>query len=217
MRYTREQGLPYPQPWEFVANLFATTNKTNGVYVEVGAHNGLTISNTAHFDINLGWSGICIEPNPTAFAQLTQNRPTATCVHAAISDDCGNGQITFNLVEGKAEMLSCISDRATDNHLARINREINQYGGSLTPITVDCLTLAEIFENTNTTHVDYLSIDTEGNELGVVKSIDFNKVNIDIISAENNEPANSATRDYLLTKGYHLIAVICGDEIYRKK
>ena len=53
--------LPYPQPWEFVLEKYFVDQK-DGFYVDVGAHNGITYSNTAHFDLNLGWSGICIEP-----------------------------------------------------------------------------------------------------------------------------------------------------------
>lgn len=39
--------------------------KTNGFYVDVGAHHPFRFSNT-YFFYRLGWSGINIEPNPEA-------------------------------------------------------------------------------------------------------------------------------------------------------
>ena len=45
-----------------------------GVFVDVGAYDGVALSNTYYFEKELGWQGICIEPNPLAFEGLSQNR-----------------------------------------------------------------------------------------------------------------------------------------------
>ena len=41
-------------------------NKTKGYFVDIGAHDGITFSNSKFFE-ELGWDGVCIEPNPKIF------------------------------------------------------------------------------------------------------------------------------------------------------
>jgi hypothetical protein len=62
-------------------------NKTNGYFIDIGAHNGVDINNTYYFE-NEGWSRICFEPIPDIFEQLKQNRKCKT-VNKAISDEEG--------------------------------------------------------------------------------------------------------------------------------
>src|SRR5258706_11369284 len=50
----------------FVDN-FLLHGKRGGVFVDVGAYDGVALSNTYYFEKELGWQGICIEPNPMAF------------------------------------------------------------------------------------------------------------------------------------------------------
>ena len=47
-------------------------NKKNGFFIDIGAHDRVTISNTLFFEKHNEWKGICIEPNPKGFATLDQ-------------------------------------------------------------------------------------------------------------------------------------------------
>ena len=47
--------------------------KSDGVFVDIGAHDGITLSNTWFFENYLGWTGYCFEPNPSLFAKLVEN------------------------------------------------------------------------------------------------------------------------------------------------
>jgi hypothetical protein len=58
-----------------------------------------------------------------------------------------------------------------------------------------------------------LSIDTEGNEFRVLKSINFDACYIRIISAENGDD-KSGVRQFLVDKGFSFVASVCGDHIY---
>ena len=49
-------------------------NYKNGVFIEVGANDGLTQSNTAYFEKNLNWTGLLIEPNNKQFLKCKENR-----------------------------------------------------------------------------------------------------------------------------------------------
>ena len=71
-----------------IYNNFFVSKKDKGVFIEIGADNGIDNSNTLFFEESLGWEGICIEPRPKAFAKLTENR-NCLCKCAAISNKNG--------------------------------------------------------------------------------------------------------------------------------
>ena len=55
-------------------------------------------------------------------------------------------------------------------------------------------------------HINYLSIDVEGAELEVIKSINFDKVFIDVIGFENNyDDVSVPIVEYLNDNGYVVI------------
>ena len=64
------------------------------------------------------------------------------------------------------------------------------------------------------TDIDYLSIDIEGGELDILKSIDFNIYKIKVISVENNKPNEISYSNFLETKGFKFFEYCGADEIY---
>ena len=52
---------------------------------------------------------------------------------------------------------------------------------------VTCVPMSAVLAATNVTHIDYMVLDTEGNEPQVLDSIDFDKVEIDYIQIECND------------------------------
>lgn len=186
-------------------------DKKGGVFVDIGANDGVTYSNTLFFEKNLGWTGICIEPIPTVFEKLKANRKSK-CIQGCISDKPGVTQ--FLWLNGPSEMLSGIYENLDPRHLQRINREVNQLGGSIETLQVKCYKLNDLLLDNNIKFVDYMSIDTEGGELEILKSIDFSSIDIDVIDVENNY-ASPEFKIFLESKGYKLM-VGGQDEIYRK-
>lgn len=61
-------------------------NKLDGFFVDVGAHDGVTASNTFYFEKRLGWRGICVEPHRGYFQRLKKNRPLSLCLDIAVWD-----------------------------------------------------------------------------------------------------------------------------------
>lgn len=198
---------------KFIYERFFKSKKDFGFFVEVGAHDGLTYSNTYFFEKELNWRGICIEPLPHIFKKLQKNRPASICINGCISDQPGKTQ--FLSVTGYSEMLSGILDKYDPRHLQRIEHELNLYGGEKQIIEVQCYRLNDLLTKYNIAHVDYLSIDTEGSELKILQSIDFTMISIEIISVENayNE---LHIRNFLEKNGYKYITKLEGDEIYQK-
>ena len=72
-------------------------------------------------------------------------------------------------------MLSGIKSEYDPKHLERINSEVAKHGGSINTVKIQSRRLDSILEENKITKIDYLSIDTEGSELSVLKSIDLDK------------------------------------------
>jgi FkbM family methyltransferase len=186
-------------------------NKRNGIFVDIGAHDGVTLSNTCFFEKSMGWTGICVEPIPEVYNRLKANR-NCLCIQGCIFDDLEN--VPFLMITGWAEMLSGIVENYDPQHVERIQREINSNGGHSEVINVKCYNLTQLLLDNHIQHVDYLSIDTEGGEFNILRSIDFNRVDIDVIEVENNyqEPF----QEFLEPFGYKKVCVLGPDEIYEK-
>jgi FkbM family methyltransferase len=185
-------------------NEFIFKGKKTGFFVEIGANNGITFSNSYFFE-KLGWNGICIEPAPDTFRELVKNRK-CTCLQLAVS--ITEGQLDFCVVEGSS-VLNGLIDNYDSKQVERIKRESE----STKIIKVATRTAESIFDEHNVKHIDFCSIDTEGAELDVLKSINFNKITIDCFVIENNH-SNNEIADFMNNIGYKKVATISGDEFY---
>lgn len=212
MNYQRQTDLPYPQPWEWVKDNIEFLDK-ECFYVDVGANDGLIVSNTAYFDLDLNWKGICIEPHPRAFFELIKNRPNAINLNICISEE--ERIVDFISISGYSEMLSGISQFYDDQHLKRIDNDILIKGGSKETLKIQSFPLTKILNKYGVKKVDYLSIDTEGSELSVLKSIDFLNFDIRILSCERGY-SNKEKIDYLKQFNYELVINVSGDDIFVK-
>jgi FkbM family methyltransferase len=155
-------------------------DKKDGFYVDIGAHDGITGSNTYLFD-QIGWKGICIEPNEIRFNELQKNRTSTN--HNCVISDIDKDYVEFCLIDGYAEMLSGITEKYTENHKKRIIRDCENHGCNRKKVSIRNYKFNDLVENEE---IDFLSVDTEGGEIDIIESIDHNKYNIKIICFENN-------------------------------
>jgi hypothetical protein len=110
-------------------------------------------------------------------------------------------------------MLSGLIENYDPRHVDLI-KSIEQ-GRRVIPVQVRKLN--NLLAENELTHVDYCSIDTEGSELKILKSIDFSRFTFDFLSVENNysDPENQRFMD---TLGFDLIHVFQGyDELYARR
>jgi FkbM family methyltransferase len=176
----------------------------NGFFFDVGAHDGLNINNTLYFEKFNNWTGVNIEPMKNIYDRLVINRPNCINLNIAISNNDGNAEFIYNT--GYTEMLSGLKDTYDQRHFNRLNNENLQFGSKTDTINVITNKMETICNNHNIEHMHYLSIDVEGAEFEVIKSINFDKVFIDVIEFENNYPDNSKEIiEYLLNKNYKLL------------
>lgn len=183
--------------------------KEKGFFIDIGAHDGITFSNTYFLEKRRNWEGICFEPNPKVFQKLVNNRNciTENCCIGAL-----NGIVLFWQISGYSEMLSGIKSSFDEKHISRIKKELKEKGGELVEIQVPVRELST-FELIKNNKVNYLSIDTEGNEFDILKSIDFNLNRVEVISVENNYQ-DQRISNYLTDFGYKKVLKLGCDEIY---
>lgn len=173
-------------------------NRKKGFFIDIGAHNGVTFSNSCFFEKQLGWDGLCVEPIPEVFQALKNNR-TCKLENACITDE--DKEVTFTRISGYGEMLSGITDKYDPRHLERIKRTIDEQGGGVEEIKVKGVRLDSLIEKYNIRSVDFLSVDTEGNEWPIIQTIPFDKIQPKLILVENNYNDNRI-KDFLYSKGY---------------
>lgn len=181
--------------------------KNNGFFLDIGAYDGITFSNSYFFEKNKNWSGVCFEPNPSVFLNLVKNR-NCECINVGIGPE--EKVLTYLKINGPGEMLSGFKDFFDLRHFERIKRETLNTLESEEEIPVQIAILSSFLENKS---VDLLSLDTEGNELEILKSIDFNKFPCKVISVENNYRTLD-TEFYLKGEGYQKLIRLGCDEIF---
>lgn len=77
--------------------------KVGGVFLDIGAAGGITRSNSYFFEKCRGWTGICVEPRKSAFAELVKNR---SCICECCCISASSGKTEFMEIEGYSAELS---------------------------------------------------------------------------------------------------------------
>ena len=183
----------------------------NGFFMDIGAHDGVSFNNTLYFEKTHNWTGINIEPNKSVYDKLVQNRPNCKNYNCAISNN--DGIATFLCNSGNTEMLSGLKNTFDKRHMQRLIKENVVRGGVTNEIEVITKKIETLCDENNIKNIELLSIDVEGAEFDVIKSINFNKLFIDVIVFENNFIDTSIPIiDYLETHNYVKLKI--EDDIY---
>ncbi len=182
--------------------------KENGYFIEIGAADGVSLSNTYLLETKYNWKGICAEPNPESFEKLVINRPQSHCCDCAIYNESGL-TVQFDIAR-VCNLLSGIS--------TYIDRHKDTVNSNKTTINVKTLSLNDLLEKYSApTFIEYLSLDTEGTEYEILKAINFDKYVFGLIDVEHNsiEPRRTHIRNLLTSKGYIYLGENKWDDMYK--
>jgi FkbM family methyltransferase len=155
----------------------------DGYFVDVGAHDGESCSNSVFFERERGWRGLCIEPNAAVFERLSRAR-TAECICCCIA--AMPGEAAFLQVTGPSEMLSGMAASYDEEHRRRLEAEAAADGSTYRTITVPAMPLARLLGERHVAEIHFLGIDTEGGEAEILRSFDFAQVFVHAIAVEEN-------------------------------
>jgi FkbM family methyltransferase len=176
----------------FVA--FCLGRKRDGFFVEFGAANGIDHSNTLLLERHFEWKGILAEPARCWHSSLKRNRQVAIDTRCVWSETGMN--LEFAETErGDLSTLSTFADH--DFHWERRRNRITY--------SVETISLNDLLRFHNCPkEIDYLSIDTEGSELAILRSFAFERYEISIITVEHNfcDPDRKQLHELLTGKGF---------------
>ena len=171
--------------------------KRTGYFLDFGAFDGKTISNTYALEKDLGWKGICVEPNPRYYPQVCECR-NVICVNVALWQT-SRQQLRFVDAHGLSAIESFKSGDINSDRRAKATTSV---------IEVDTLNPNELLERFSAPKlIDYLTLDVEGAEFDILSALDLNKYAIALMTIEHNHdtPRQQQIRDYLAQFGYEVV------------
>lgn len=187
-----------------------------GFFLEAGANDGISQSNTAYYERYFGWRGILIEPIPALAAQCKINRPRAIVEQCAL--------VPFGYSGSTIEMIYCnlmslvngargSSDR-DEAHIVAGRRYLNEADAPYRA-TVPARTLTSVLDSFCVPRLDFLSLDVEGYEGQVLRGLDFDRYTPKYILVEANDLEDVESS---LGARYDLIAQLSHhDRLYRAR
>jgi FkbM family methyltransferase len=183
-------------------------HQCSGFFIEVGAYDGMTLSNTFFLE-QMGWHGILIEPILALCHKAAQSRPRSRIIHAACSKRGSSGTAKFTITEN-VPVLSFLN--ADAEHVERCKRE----GAKLVETQVPVVTLDHVlmherreapaelkpWASNSGWRIDLVSIDTEGCELDVLDGFSLERFKPRVLVIENDRPSGQSIEAYLADRGY---------------
>lgn len=187
-------------------------DRRDGFYVDVGAHHPLRFSNTAYFSVQ-GWSGINIEPDPDGAALLARLRPRDITLNVGIGTT--NGRLPFHRFDDPA--LNTFDAMLAANRLQTTGYRFREL------VEVPVMRLDEVLDQHLPTgrHIDFLTVDAEGNDADVLASNNWRRFRPTIVLAELLEASFAEVPSSQLGRimekaGYRPVAMTLNSVFFRE-
>lgn len=185
----------YSQNLQDLWGIWENRNIKKGYFVEFGALSGINVSNSYLME-KLGWDGIVAEPHPGYKDILQKNRKCKISNEAVYS--VSNQEMIFSAVLGYPALSTLKESMPNDN---KINTERRQKVKEFKVKTISLNDLLIKFKAPKI--IDYISIDTEGSELDILSTFNFELYNFRAICIEyGTEEKRNKIKKILNTHGY---------------
>ena len=183
-----------------------TGYKQNGFFVDLGASDGVTASNSYVLEKFYKWDGICVDPNPSTLKSLCGARDVV------ISDLCVDSTtgniVPFQYLEDQSQFYGW-------NLRSGIKGVIEDPGEDFSEINVLTISLNDLLELYKAPKlIDYISLDIEGNEYNVLSTFNFSKYHVNCLTVEHDYGEQQIKiRNLLESKGFELCTdTFCNNE-----
>jgi FkbM family methyltransferase len=185
----------------------------NGYFVELGANDGVSQSNSLYFEKRRGWRGLLVEPTPHKFLQCRHNRAARTAVvcAACVSFDYPGEFVRLvyaDLMSTPLALESDISDPAGHAESGRgfLQRRETIFEFGAVAKTLNSLLLAASAPKL----IDFLSLDVEGAEIEVLKGVDHREFRFKYILVECRDFPK--LKSYIEPYGYGFVETFSGQD-----
>jgi FkbM family methyltransferase len=166
--------------------------KTEGYFIDIGSADGKWFSNTYYLENELRWTGICVEAFTRRYRSLVKNR-RCICVNKAVHNE--DGYVNF----AKSDGIFGVKE----NLQFGITKEIKR--------PYEAITMATLLDTYKSPElIDYISIDTEGNDYNVILGFPFDRYRARLWTIEHNAYADGGLlkekiRRIMSDNGYKLV------------
>lgn len=194
----------YGQPMYLDMVIFKGQVK-NGFFIEAGADDFETDSNTLLFEIEHKWSGLLVEPNPTIYPKGFTKQRKVWASSSCLATEPRPHVAPFSQKTVHGGMAGIVQNRTEETY------------------DMQCFPLYSLLMATGNKTVNYLSLDIEGAEFLVLQTIPWAKVDIEVLTVETNHAGEifpgtrQEIRDYLADKGYVYTATVEIDDVFVRK
>jgi len=173
-------------------------------YIDIGANDPIKLNNT-YFLYKKGSRGICVEPDPELFKKIKEKRKKDICINIGIGIK-ENKKADYYMMSSK--VLSTFSKEEAENLISTTNQKIEKI------LQIPLLPLDKVVrENFNNETPNFMSLDTEGFDFEILKSIDFERFRPEVICVETltytedkTERKETEVIDFMLQEGYYVHA-----------
>ena len=188
-KFLRPRPLPgqlsYAQQGEDIALsqiLYAVLRIEKPTYMDVGAHHPVLNNNTYYF-YERGARGVLVEPNPALHPVLEQVRPRDALVRAGIGVSA-QAEADFYIIGGSEDaQLNTFSREQAE---ALVSRSRGHYRIERV-MKIPLLNINELMRKHWSGPPNLLSLDTEGFDLPILRSLDFERLRPDLVCVETVE------------------------------
>ena len=191
--------------------------KTCGYFVELGANNGLFQSNTYLLQQRYGWTGLLIEPSPSQYMDCIRNRsfgrtPEFRCA-ACVDSNYQQPFVEMHFSDLMTVASGLHTDQQTTLQHAKLGRSFLRNQQEAHVFGAVARTLTSLLDDVCAPpQFDLLSLDVEGNEISVLRGLDFERYQPLWILVETRSEDVS---DFLHAHGYRQAAVLTDYDSYR--
>ena len=191
-------------------------NYNNGFFIEAGANDGLSQSNTALYEFDYGWKGLLVEPNFKKYLDCKKNRKNSIVENYALvsshytqktirgdfdNQDYANSLMAMVIDNGDYQddiLLSCKNEKAKNNKI----------------VEVPTITIDKLLTENKISKIDFFSLDVEGYEISVLNGMDFSNVRPKyfLIETANRPEYQNIVRQYMKDKNYLFVKQLSGND-----
>ena len=156
-----------------ISNVVILLLISGGFFVECGASDGEDDSNTLFFERRRNWTGLLIEPNTITFKRLLGKNRNVLSLNACLNTE---NKTAVHLFDVTYELGGIVSEMLPEHKNSIMNKSAK--------VEVQCFPFFSIMKAVQRTHIDLLSLDVEGAELGILQTLPFSELTIDVILVE---------------------------------
>jgi FkbM family methyltransferase len=147
----------------------------NGFFIELGANDGYSQSNTFYLEYIKNWRGILIEGIPELFEKCKYNRLNSEVINCAcVSDDFENDYIEMKYSNLMSIVRGAFQNEKIENEHVLKGMVCQKIKTSYS-VNVPARTLNSVLNEYCISSIDFLSLDVEGYECNVLKGLDLQK------------------------------------------